>query len=500
VTQWLIEEEAPMQFTKNLLFNLITLCCVLNASNTLAQFGNRDVQQAISELQSRIPIIMEKADIPGLSIALIQDARIIWDNGFGVASRETNAPVTENMVFEVGSLTKPVFAYAALKLVEDGILDLDKPLSEYLEEEYIEDDRISQITARRVLSHTTGFPNWRPRGGELKIHFEPGEKFSYSGEGYVYLQTVVASLTEGPLHQAISRLVFEPLGMENSSVVWEDRFESQAAVGHPMSGEAVKPRKGKMVNAAASLRTTAVGYAKFVIAVLNETGLKKETFAEILRPHVWLDPNCVTCTNRQFGMVSKTLAWGLGWGLQSTDFGEYFWHWGDNGIFKCYIVADRQKRSGVVYMTNSNNGLAVRDEIVSRVMGGTHPAFKWVQYDQYDSRIMSFRQIVLKQGTEAGVQKFLDWKNSDGTAPVSERSINQLGYVLLGMKRVDEAIEIFKLNVREYAESFNVYDSLGEGYMVNGDTLLAIQYYEKSIEINPDNTNGIEMLKKLRGE
>ncbi|MEE9170781.1 MAG: serine hydrolase domain-containing protein, partial [bacterium] len=178
------------------LMGTIALIVSLTAANIWAQERDRDIQQAISDLQSRIPIIMEKADVPGLSVALIQDAKIVWDHGFGVASRETNAPVTENTVFEVGSLTKPVFAYAALKLVEDGLLDLDKPLSEYLEEEYIEDDRISQITARRVLSHTAGFPNWRPRGGELKIHFEPGEKFSYSGEGYVYLQTVVASLTE----------------------------------------------------------------------------------------------------------------------------------------------------------------------------------------------------------------------------------------------------------------------------------------------------------------
>ena len=112
---------------------------------------------------------------------------------------------------------------------------------------------------------------------------------------------------------------------------------------------------------------------------------------------------------------------------------------------------------------------------------------------------MVFKQTVLNHGAKTGLKKYTDLKNEKEDPPVSEQSINNLGYTLLRLKRIDDAVEIFKLNVYEYPESFNVYDSLGESYMVNGDTTLAIEYYEKSIEINPKNTNGMEMLKKLRG-
>src|SRR4030095_1153264 len=126
----------------------------------------------------------------------IRDGKIIWNHAFGVKNASTREPVDDNTVFEAASLSKPVMAYAALKLVDAGKLDLDKPLAQYLEKPYLEgDDRLNLITARRVLTHTTGFPNWRQQGQPLKIVFPPGERFSYSGEGFVYLQKVIERLT-----------------------------------------------------------------------------------------------------------------------------------------------------------------------------------------------------------------------------------------------------------------------------------------------------------------
>ncbi|MCH8126804.1 serine hydrolase [candidate division KSB1 bacterium] len=486
-----------------LLFIFMLFCIThVHTGNTFAQTDKKNrkkVQSIINDLDIQIPKLMQQANIPGLSIALIDHAEIVWAKGFGVKDNKTKEPVTENTVFEVGSLTKPAFAYAIMKMVENEQLDLDQPLSKYLPEKYIEDDRIDQITARKVLSHQTGFPNWRPRDRELKILFTPGERFSYSGEGYVYLQAVLDELTAEQVNETLEKLVLKPLGMKNSSFIWQDSFDSQSASGHDVAGISIKPRKGKMVNAAASLRTTAVDYAKFVIAILNEEGLQKFTFAEILTPQVQLDKNCVNCTNRPLGELSQMLGWGLGWGLQKTDDGHSFWHWGDNGTFKCYIVANMENKTGVVYLTNSQNGLAIRNEIVTKAIGGNQPAFDWVQYEQYDSPEMVFQQTVLNHGAKTGLKKYTDLKNEKEDPPVSEQSINNLGYTLLRLKRINDAVEIFKLNVYEYPESFNVYDSLGESYMVNGDTTLAIEYYEKSIEINPKNTNGMEMLKKLRG-
>ena len=113
---------------------------------------------------------MKDGYVPGLSIAVIRNGKLAWNHGFGVKNAETKEPVTEDIVFEAASLSKPVFAYAVLKLVDSGKLELDTPLVKYLNRPYIEnDDRVNLITARRVLTHTTGFPNWRPRGGSEDI-------------------------------------------------------------------------------------------------------------------------------------------------------------------------------------------------------------------------------------------------------------------------------------------------------------------------------------------
>src|SRR5262249_11831103 len=147
-------------------------------------------------------------------------------------------------IFEAASLTKPVVAYAALKLADSGQLDLDAPLSKYLPEPYIkDDDRLKLITTRRVLSHTTGFPNWRPAGQPLKIHFTPGERFSYSGEGYVYLQKVIEQISGQPLDAFMKKTVLEPLGMTDSSFVWQERYEKLKATAHDAAGNPTQKRK-----------------------------------------------------------------------------------------------------------------------------------------------------------------------------------------------------------------------------------------------------------------
>jgi CubicO group peptidase (beta-lactamase class C family) len=141
---------------------------------------------------------MDSRLIPGLSLAFVNEGRISHRAAYGLADASSGRAVTHDTVFEAGSLSKPVFAYAALKCCEAGVLNLDTQLADYLKVPYLEDDpRHRTITARHVLSHTTGFPNWR-RKKPLKTHFRPGERHSYSSEGYVYLQHVLSHLRPEP--------------------------------------------------------------------------------------------------------------------------------------------------------------------------------------------------------------------------------------------------------------------------------------------------------------
>ena len=169
-------------------------------------------------------MLMWRAGVPGLSIAVIRDGKTAWIGYLGLRSEATEKPVTRSTVFNVGSLSKPVFAYGVLKLVDAGKLKLDEPLAPYLPKEFVEGDpRFKQITARFVLSHRTGFPNWPGDGQPLTIHFTPGEKFSYSGAGMVFLQKAVEKITGKPLNDYMQEAVFGPLGMKHSSYVWNLR-------------------------------------------------------------------------------------------------------------------------------------------------------------------------------------------------------------------------------------------------------------------------------------
>ncbi|MCA1616296.1 MAG: beta-lactamase family protein, partial [Acidobacteria bacterium] len=357
-----------------------------------------------ARLDALIPRLMREGEVPGLSVAVARGGRVAWRRAYGVKNAETKEPVADDTVFQAGSLTKPVVAYAALKLVDQGRLALDKPLADYLPKLHVEgDERVRLITARHVLSHRTGFPNWRPRGGALQIHFTPGERFSYSGEGFQYLHEVIKHITGEPLQATLEQLVFVPLGMRNSAVVVLERLDAQVANGHTAAGAPLPKPKQTEANAAASLRTTASDYARFVIAVMNGEGLKRETAAEMLRPQVRLGA-CVNCLSpAPDAAPSDKLAWGLGWGLQRTAEGESFWHWGDNGVFKCYVVAYPKQKSALVVFTNSTHGLSIHHEIIADAVGGEQPGIAWLKYEKYDAPARGLFKSALAKGAGAAL-------------------------------------------------------------------------------------------------
>jgi CubicO group peptidase (beta-lactamase class C family) len=334
----------------------------------------------ILQLERDVPELMKKDGVPGLSIAVIRGGKTTWVHGFGTKETKTDQPVTGETVFEAASLSKPMFAYGVLKLVELGKLGLDVPLTTYLPKPFVEgDERLAKITARIVLSHRTGFPNWPADDGSVSIYFAPGERFSYSGEGYIYLQRVVEQITGKPLNEYMTEAVFAPLGMTSSSYVWRPDFDALTATGHDSGGKPAELWKPKEAGAASTLNTTAKDYALFVEAVLNGKGLKPTTLHEMETPQIALDPECRICIKREPKQLSKNLFWGLGWGIERKDGTDVLWHWGDNGAFKCFVMADPKTKSGVVMFANSENGLEIAKPVIGEAMGTESLAFAWLK-------------------------------------------------------------------------------------------------------------------------
>ena len=333
----------------------------------------------VPQLERDIPELMKKDGVPGLAIAVIRGGKTTWVHGFGLKEAKTNQPVKENTVFEAASLSKPVFTYGVLKLVEQGKLGLDVPLTTYLPKPFVAgDERLAKITARIVLSHRTGFPNW-PNDDGISIYFAPGERFSYSGEGYIYLQRVVEQITAKPLNDYMREAVFTPLGMTSSSYVWRPDFDALTATGHDSDGKPTELAKPTEALAASTLNTTAKDYALFVEAVLNGKGLKSATLREMETPEIALDPECRICIKHEPKQLSKNLFWGLGWGIERKDGTDVLWHWGDNGSFKAFVMADPKTKSGVVMFANSENGLQVAKPVVDEAMGRDSMAFEWLK-------------------------------------------------------------------------------------------------------------------------
>jgi CubicO group peptidase (beta-lactamase class C family) len=438
---------------------------------------------------------MNRTGVPGLSLTILDGGRIESTRLYGVKNRATQDPVAEETVFEACSLSKPVFAYAVLSLVDEGKLDLDKPLFSYVSEAYlsqeffrepIRDERVRRITARMVLSHRTGWPNWRNRG-PLKLIAEPGEKFGYSGEGFVYLQKVIEQMTGLSCNDFVKQRVFDPLGMSHSSYVWIPEFDRQTAVPHSLFGEPGEKFKGTVARSAASLHTTSHDYALFLSAVLQGPGLSEGLRRQMFTEQTVLGPG---------------VGWGLGLGLEKAGGREFLWHWGDNGDFKCFFLVDKDERSGFVYFSNGYFGLSLARDIAARLLGTGHPAFSsevMSDYDLLDSPIFDVVRALSAKNGDALVQvcEKLEKEGASGKR-IGESSLNGLGYGLLGQKRIDDAIKIFELNVKLYPQSANAYDSLAEALERRGDKDAAIKNYELSLKLNPKNTNAADRIQALR--
>ena len=330
----------------------------------------------IADLERLLPELMEEAIVPGLSIALIQDGKLLWRQGFGVKDSASKELVDNDTVFEAASVSKTVFAYAVMKLCEKGIIDLDIPLTQYAPQPFIEGDpRLELITARHVLSHTNGFQDWRSGEEPLKIHFTPGEQFLYSGEGYHYLQSVVTHLTgqvnlsdcaryeadfevcATDIDSYMKRNLLEPFGMASSGYVWNDTFEKHAARPHDAQGKSFAKNKPAATDAAryasaGGLHTTPTDYAKFLIEIVDPKEndafrLSKKSLQEMLRPQVKLDAQ---------QKIDGASAWALGWAIQERETGNVIVHSGGQAGFRSLAMASVERKSGFIMLTNGDNG------------------------------------------------------------------------------------------------------------------------------------------------
>jgi CubicO group peptidase (beta-lactamase class C family) len=343
-----------------------------------------------NEIDATVGQLMKDANVTGVGIAVFHNGKISYLKAFGQRDTEKGLTLTPDTVLAAASLSKATFATVVMQLVQKGVLDLDVPIQRYLPkplpeyEKYADlqgDDRFKKLTLRILLSHTSGLPNWRwlEDGHKLKIHFEPGSRYAYSGEGIQLAQLVVETVTGESLTSLMEEDLFGPLEMTRTSMVWEPRFESDFANGYDEHGKSLGPQKRSNPGAAGSMQTTLHDYATFLSAVMRYQVLNPKTSAEMFKPQVMIDsthqfPSLAPETTTAHDAIK--LSAGLGWGLYTSPYGNAFFKGGHDDGWRhqsiCFSNGD-----GLLIMTNSSNGDGIFKPLFDSILGRTSFPFDW---------------------------------------------------------------------------------------------------------------------------
>jgi CubicO group peptidase (beta-lactamase class C family) len=427
--------------------------------------------------------LMKKAGVPGLSLAYIKQGKLQEHYSLGVTSSETRQAVNDSSVFSAASLSKSIFSYAVFGLVREKKLDLDKPLYLYYHyKDVANDTRYKLVTTRMILSHSSGLPNWRDNDS-LYFKSTPGEKFNYSSEGMVWLSRVVEAITGKDIETYIREKIFQPLHMTHTSYVWREHFEDNFAYPHIDIGQTMSKQFPSEANVAQSLQTTALDYAKFLVAVLQDkvfmTALQKE-------PSI---------------TVADNLSWGLGFGQQRNKDGMAFWQWGDNGTFKAFLIGYPNNREGLVYFANTFHGLKIAKNILQLFFNREQPSLAWLGTDSVDAPDLQVFETMLHNSVKQAVAPYyLTGKNKVDTSLLSSSKIVYLGNRFIQLRRFDKAIDLFHEGLLADSINENFYAGLMEANLRAGNKEAALNAVLQAAKINPNKTIYQAVAGKLQGK
>lgn len=337
--------------------------------NVIRSFNGNLISK--SKMDAFIKHQMDSLNMPGLSIAFINDNKIIYHKALGVKNIKTQEKVDFTTMFDAASMSKTVFSFFVMKMVDKGLLDLDTPLYKYMEYPDIAyDERYKLITARMVLSHTSGFPNWRflnngyyDPNNKLTIKFKPGTKFRYSGEGFEYLALVIAHLKgikKNELQALIKKEIFDPLDMGKSSFVWNDYLQKYRAHGHykgKLNRGYSNNAKDPGFKASASLQTDSKAYANFLIAIMSNKILSEKSYQEMLKIQ--------SVAPADIEENEPSYNYGFGIVIESSNYGTNYSHGGENLSNTCRYMFNKKQSVGYVFFTNSEHKMKFDKNLIT---------------------------------------------------------------------------------------------------------------------------------------
>ena len=330
---------------------VIVMMVILITSNS-GLFAQQEDSTSTS-FDEVLEILMFEKNVPALGIGIIEDGVLRQVKVYGELER--NAPAPYNAIFNVASLSKPISTLLILRLVSNGDWDLDEPLFHYwVDPDVIDDPLHKKLTTRHVLTHQTGFDNWRRMHESKKLTFnsEPGTKIKYSGEGFEYLRHAIENKFDKPFEELVYSIVFMPYGMNDSRLLWDENMhKSRYAEEHNKEGEPYDLlKRTKDACASDDVLTTIEDYCLFGVNVMNGSGLTEEVYEDMLRLQA------IAKTNEGFG---------LGWYIKQNFYKSEFalMHTGSDAGVAAKVILLPESRRGIVMLTNGDNGFDIINKV-----------------------------------------------------------------------------------------------------------------------------------------
>jgi CubicO group peptidase (beta-lactamase class C family) len=503
-TQGFSDEDLMMKRFLYSVILVLTLTCFPHP------LRGQDVQDGFkTQLQPIIEEVIEQRSIPGFAIAVVHNQKVVYAAGFGVRNLENkNDKITPRSLFHMASITKPFVATSVMQLVEKGKVDLEAPVVKYLPYFRLNDERYATITVRQMLSHLSGMPDVRdyewdkPQydDGALERYVRsltnqsliaaPGANFRYSNMAYEVLGDLIAKVSGMSFEDYVRKNILEPLGMKSSTLLVKQADPALLTTPHVMdnSYQTVVSKVfpyNRMHSPSSTLYSNVLDMTRWAMANMNRGELdgkrilKDSTYDAMWKP-----------AGEQWQQIG--ISWFLGKHRERRTIG----HSGGDTGFVSNLVMIPDQSIAVVMMSNYDRATLrpITDAALDVALGLKPESIVFKP-----GIAKTLYQIITAEGIESAAGKYRDLKKNQPDAyDFQEGQLNNLGYNLLRQKKIKEAIKVFQLNVEAYPESSNVYDSLGEAYMLNGEKASAIENYEKSLKLNPNNANAVEMLKQLR--
>jgi CubicO group peptidase (beta-lactamase class C family) len=459
-------------------------------------------QSKIEQLDELINKYTEYGQFNG-SVLVAEKGEVIYKKGFGLANMEWNIPNQSDTKHRLGSITKQFTSMLIMQLVEEGKLKLDVPISTYLPDYSKSNGDI--ITIHHLLTHSSGTPNYTSFPGFFRdvsrdpytpeqfvsffadstLAFKPGERYAYSNSGYFLLGVIIEKVTGKSYEQVLKDNITIPLKMNNTGYDHHGTILEKRATGYEKNGSNYRNAAYLDMSipyAAGSLYSTVEDLYLWDQALYTNQLLSSENLDLLFAKHI----------------RAGSGYYGYGWGMGTRPIGttndsvKVVSHGGGINGFNTSITRIPSDKNLVVLFNNT--GGAPLGQMNNAILGILYNG----SYDMPKKSLAnSLYEVINSEGIAEGLKHFEKLKDSE-TYSLKEGEMNNVGYRLLQSDKIKEAIEVFKLNVASFPESGNVYDSLGEAYLKDGNKELAIKNYIISVEVDPENDNGIKILKNLQ--